>query len=84
MELAHTFGLINSGDQALLLADLKNLKAKEVQLVPLNYFELERNLGMFGNLLGAVLDSTHTLTTAYRTFWTCCQIQTGDTANCQP
>lgn len=36
MELARTFGLINSGDQALQLSDLESLKAKEVQSVPLN------------------------------------------------
>jgi hypothetical protein len=35
----------------------------------MNYFELERNLGMFGNFLGTVLGSAHALTTAYRTFW---------------
>jgi hypothetical protein len=69
LELARTFGLINSGEQSLLLTDIEHLKAKEVQSVPLNYFELERNLGMFSNLLGAVLGAQHTLTTTYRTFW---------------
>jgi hypothetical protein len=70
MELARTFGLLNSGDQTFQLSDLESLKAKEVQSIPLNYFELERNLGMFGNLLGTVLGSAHTLTATYRNFWT--------------
>jgi hypothetical protein len=54
----------------MVLADLELLKVKEVQSIPLNYFELERNLGMFGNLLGTVLGSQHILTQAYRLFWT--------------
>lgn len=43
--------------------------AKEVQSIPLSYCELERNLGMFGNLLGTVLGQQHTRTTAYQAFW---------------
>jgi hypothetical protein len=70
LELSRTYGLLAAGEQALMLADLEALKAKEVQSVPLTYFKLERNLGMFGNLLGTVLGTTHTLTTAYRAFWT--------------
>jgi len=35
LELARTFGLINSGEQSLLLTDIEHLKAKEVQSVPL-------------------------------------------------
>jgi hypothetical protein len=67
LELSRTYGLLVAGEQALMLADLE---AKEVQSIPLTYFELERNLGMFGNLLGTVLGTAHTLTTAYRNFWT--------------
>ncbi len=70
LELSRTYGLLAAGEQALMLADLEALKAKEVQSLPLTYFKLERNLGMFGNLLGTVLGTTHTLTTAYRAFWT--------------
>jgi hypothetical protein len=69
LELLCMYGLINSGEQALLLADVEALKAKEVQFLPLTYFELKQNLGMF-NLLGTVLGSTHILTTTYRLFWT--------------
>jgi hypothetical protein len=70
LELARTYGMLNSGEQSLMLADLEALKSKEVQSIPLTYFELERNLGMFGNLLGTVLGPTHQLTIAYRAFWT--------------
>jgi hypothetical protein len=64
------YGLMQSGDQALLLSDIQALQAKEVFSIPLSYFELERNLGMFGNLMGTVLGSQHVLTTTYRNFWT--------------
>ena len=70
LELSRIYGLLNSGEQSIMLADLELLKAKEVQSIPLNYFELERNLGMFGNFLGTVLGSQHTVTQAYRSFWT--------------
>jgi hypothetical protein len=70
LELARQYGMLAAGDHSLLLRDLESLQAKEVKSIPLTYFELERNLGMFGNLLGAVLGSAHTLTTTYRAFWT--------------
>ncbi len=69
LEIARTYGLLQSGDQALLLSDLHALQAKEVFSVPVSYFELERNLGMFGNLVGTVLGSNHIITTTYRAFW---------------
>jgi len=69
LEVARMYGLLNTGEQSIMLADLEQLKAKEVQSIPLSYYELERNLGMFGNLLGAVLGTTHRLTVAYKAFW---------------
>jgi hypothetical protein len=69
LEVSRLYGLLSTGDQALMLADLENLKAKEVSSIPLNYFELERNLGMFGTLLGTTLGNAHPLTVAYRAFW---------------
>ncbi len=69
-ELAQVYGILNSGDHSLLLANLKALQAKEVQSIPISYFELECNLGMFGNLLGTILGSTHTLLVVkYPKFW---------------
>jgi hypothetical protein len=52
-----------------MLSDLEQLKSKEVNSLPMNYFELERNLGMFGNFLGTVLGSCHALIVTYRNFW---------------
>jgi hypothetical protein len=69
LELARTYGLLHDSDYGITYADLQALEAKEVQSIPLSYFEMEKNLGMFGNLLGVTLGSTHELTTAYRDFW---------------
>jgi hypothetical protein len=70
LELARMYGLLSAGDHSVLLTDLQALQSKEVQFIPLTYFELERNLGMFGNLLGTVLGSTHVITEKYHEFWT--------------
>jgi hypothetical protein len=58
-----------SGEQSFVLADLEALKAKEVQSIPLTFYELDRNLGMFGNLLSTVLGHQHVLMVVYRSFW---------------
>jgi len=68
LEIAQMYGLLTSGDHSIMLADIEQLKAKKVQSIPLSYYELERSLGMFGNLLGTVLGSTHVITQAYRDF----------------
>jgi hypothetical protein len=70
LELSHLYGFLQSGEQSIMLADLETIKAKEVQLIPLNFYELEHNLGMFGNLLSTVLGKQHVLMVAYRKFWT--------------
>jgi hypothetical protein len=70
LELARTYGMLNAGEHTLLLSDITALQAKEVQSIPISYFELERNLGMFGNLVGTVLGNTHIITTRYHEFWT--------------
>ncbi len=64
LELARTYGLLHDSDFGLTYADLQALEAKEVKSIPLSCFEMEKSLGMFGNLLGIVLGSTHTLTLA--------------------
>ncbi len=68
LELARTYGLLHDSDFSLTSADLQALKVKEVKSVPLSYFKMEA-LGMFGNLLGMALGSTHALTVAYQRFW---------------
>jgi hypothetical protein len=52
-----------------MLADLDVLQSGEVASIVLSYFELERNLGMFGTLLGIILGNQHVLTTNYRQYW---------------
>ncbi len=69
LEVAGLYGLLNSGEPSIMLSDLEQLKTKELKALPMQYFKLERNLGMFGNLLGTVLGTRHALTTAYRAFW---------------
>jgi len=69
LEVSRLYGLLNSGEHSVMLADLDALQSREVASIPLSYFELERNLGMFGTLLGTVLGNQHVLTTNYRQFW---------------
>jgi hypothetical protein len=66
LELARTYGLLHDSDYGITFADLQALEAKEVKSIPLMYFELEKSLGMFGNLLGVTLGSTHIPTVAFR------------------
>jgi hypothetical protein len=63
-ELARIYGLINAGEATCSLADLEALSAKEVRSVPLTMWEMEKTLGMFGNLLGVTLGAQHPLTVA--------------------
>jgi hypothetical protein len=69
LELSRLYGFLNSSETGVMLADLEALRAKEVRSVPLTYWELEKTMGMFGNLLGVVLGNQHPLTTTYRDLW---------------
>jgi hypothetical protein len=77
-EIARLYGLINAGDTAYSLADLEALAAKEVRSVPLTYWELEKALGMFGNLLGVVIGTEHPLTMSLRELWRLLQTNVKD------
>jgi hypothetical protein len=81
LEVARLYGLLNSGENSILLSDLEQLKAKEIKALPMNYFELERNLGMFGNFLGTVLGTNHALTLAYRSFGIYCHKDIGQNSS---
>ena len=70
LELSRLYGFLNSSETGVMLADLETLRAKEVRSVPLTYWELEKTLGMFGNLLGVILGNQHVLTRTYRDLWT--------------
>jgi hypothetical protein len=69
LELARQYGLLQEGATGVTFSDLQALEAKEVKSIPLTYFDLEKTLGMFGNLLQVVLGSDHPLTTNYKAFW---------------
>jgi len=61
--------MIAEQDVGMTYLDLANLKLpKELRSHPTNYFEFEKSLGTFGNLIGAILGDRHPLTVAYREF----------------
>jgi len=69
LELSQMHSYLASGETTLLYADFEALKAKEITSILLTFFKLERNLGMFGNLLGVILGCAHPITQAYWAFW---------------
>jgi hypothetical protein len=69
LELARQYGLLQEGTAGVMLADLQTLEAKEVKSILLTYYDLEKTLGMFGNLLRVVLGSIHPISTHYKIFW---------------
>jgi hypothetical protein len=69
LELSKLQGTIYQNEVGFTLSDLDTLQKRELRTVPLCYFDLEKSLGLFGNLLGVVLGNTHTITSAYRQFW---------------
>jgi len=69
-ELARSYSIMIEQEIGVSYADLDRFKLpKELRAHPTNHFELEKSLGIFGNLLGTVLGETHPLTTHYRDFW---------------
>jgi hypothetical protein len=77
-EIARIYGLLNTGEATCSLADLDLLTAKEVHSVQLTYWEMEKSLGMFRNLLGVVLGNAHPLTLLMREFWRLLQTNVRD------
>lgn len=77
-KMAHLYGLLTAGDAACSLADLEALAAKEIRSVPLTYWELEKCLGMFGNLIAVILGTTHPLVQAFKDMWQLLQLQVRD------
>jgi hypothetical protein len=70
MELARTYGLLYERDHGVSFSDLSQFKVpKDLRSYPSSFFDLEQSLGLFGNLLGAMLGNAHPLTVAYRPFW---------------
>lgn len=75
---ARLYGLPTGGDESVSLADLEILSSKEIKSVPLTYWEIEKKLSMFGNLIGALLGTAHPLTVAYQEMWNLLQTNIRD------
>lgn len=69
-EVARLYGFLQQGDTSISLADLESLQSKELRSVPLTYWELEKSLGAFGNLVAVVLGPAHPLCLSYKEMWT--------------
>jgi hypothetical protein len=69
VEAARLYGWLNSGNATCSLANLEVLNAKEAHSAPLTYWELEKSLVIFRNLLGVVLQTEHPLTLAFHELW---------------
>ncbi len=62
-------GTLYHNEVGFTLSDLDALQKRELQAVPLCYFDLEKSLGLSGNLMGVVLGNTHVIMVAYQQFW---------------
>ena len=69
MEIAQVYGLLMEGSTSLSYSDLEVLRSKETRTLPVSFYDLEKCLGMFGNLAAVVLGDLHPLMVAYRPFW---------------
>lgn len=69
LELAKVQGYLFHSEFGFNLSDLDALQKRELKAVSLCFFDLEKTLGLFGNILAVVLGDTHTITQAYRQFW---------------
>jgi hypothetical protein len=69
LEVARLYGLLTSGDVNCSLTDYEALKARKTRSVPISYWELEKTLGMFGNLISIVLGHPHPLPVAFHSMW---------------
>jgi len=69
-DLACSYAMVAEQDIGVSYSDLVNFKLpKELRAHPTIFYEFEQSLTLFGNLIGAILGDTHTLTTSYRMFW---------------
>jgi hypothetical protein len=69
-DIARNYALLSERDFSLSYADLSHFKVpKDLRGHPVTFFELEKSLGMFGNLISVVLGTQHPITTNFRVFW---------------
>jgi hypothetical protein len=69
LELSKVQGTLFQNEMGFNLSDLEALQKRELKAIPLCYFDLEKTLGLFGNLIAVILGDNHVLTQAYRQFW---------------
>jgi hypothetical protein len=69
LEVSKLQGTLFNSEVGFTLSDMDTLQKRELKTVPLCYFDLEKSLGLYGNLLGVVLGTNHIVTAAYRQFW---------------
>jgi hypothetical protein len=69
LELAKVQGALYQNDMGFNLSDIDALQKREIKAVPLCFYDLEKSLGLLGNLFAVVLGNHHILTVAYKQFW---------------
>jgi hypothetical protein len=70
LDIARSFNLLSGRDSGITLADIDRLSVpKDLRSHPVSFFELEKSLGLFGNLCGAILGEQHPIVVQYRPFW---------------
>lgn len=69
LELASIYGGFAWQQSSHHVCQLASPQSKRGQVSSSNYFELEKSLGMFGNLLDVALGSHHPLTVTFIAFW---------------
>jgi len=68
--VAERYTMLAGQDFAIQYNDLEQFKVpKDIRAHPITFFELEKSLGLFGNLMAVVLGEAHPLTVHYRLFW---------------
>ena len=78
LENAHVFDLIESGSASITLSDWQMIKAKELQCIPTDFWELEHLLGLFGNMVDIAFGPKHAIAQEFCLFWgefTCMQVR---------
>jgi hypothetical protein len=67
--LACSFSFLYERNFGIAFSDLNQFKVpKDLCAYGISFFDLEHNLGIFGNLIGAILGEPHRITMAYHTF----------------
>jgi hypothetical protein len=66
-DLARNYTMLAERDFGLHYSDLANFKVpKDIRSHPITFFELEKSLGLFGNLISVVLGQGHPITSNFQ------------------